>query len=67
MFEIWGRRNSINVQKVMWTVAELALGPVAYRWYALPIEWPTVPNVAAWCRLLARRPAFAEHVMLPLT
>lgn len=25
MLEIWGRRNSINVQKVMWTVAELDL------------------------------------------
>ncbi len=25
MLEIWGRPNSINVQKVMWTVAELGL------------------------------------------
>lgn len=25
MLKIWGRRNSINVQKVMWTVAELGL------------------------------------------
>lgn len=25
MLRIWGRRNSINVQKVMWTVAELGL------------------------------------------
>lgn len=25
MLKIWGRRNSLNVQKVMWTVAELGL------------------------------------------
>ena len=25
MLKIWGRKNSINVQKVMWTVGELAL------------------------------------------
>jgi hypothetical protein len=25
MLKIWGRKNSINVQKVMWTVAELGV------------------------------------------
>lgn len=25
MIKIWGRANSINVQKVMWTVGELGL------------------------------------------
>ncbi len=25
MIRVWGRRNSINVQKVMWTIAELGL------------------------------------------
>ncbi len=25
MLRIWGRNNSINVQKVMWTVGELGL------------------------------------------
>ena len=25
MLVVWGRKNSINVQKVMWTVAELGL------------------------------------------
>ena len=27
MLKIWGRKNSINVQKVMWTVGELGLSP----------------------------------------
>jgi glutathione S-transferase len=26
MLKVWGRNNSVNVQKVMWTVAELGLG-----------------------------------------
>ncbi|MFL5258799.1 MAG: glutathione S-transferase family protein [Hyphomicrobiales bacterium] len=26
MIEVWGRRSSINVQKVMWTIGELGLG-----------------------------------------
>ncbi len=45
MLKIWGRTNSINVQKVMWTVAELGLphervdagmahGIVGEPWYA---------------------------------
>lgn len=45
MLKIWGRANSINVQKVMWTVAELGLratridagmtyGVVDQSWYA---------------------------------
>ena len=45
MLKIWGRTNSINVQKVMWTVAELGLphervnagmahGVVNEPWYA---------------------------------
>ena len=25
MLRVWGRKNSINVQKVMWTVGELGL------------------------------------------
>ena len=45
MLKIWGRNNSINVQKVMWTVGELGLphervnagmahGVVNEPWYA---------------------------------
>jgi glutathione S-transferase len=49
------------------TIADLALGPVAYRWYALPIERPSLPALKAWYDRLAARPAFKEHVMLPLT
>ena len=49
------------------TVADIPLGCVAYRWYALPIERPELPNLHAWYQRLTTRPAFARHVMLPLT
>ena len=49
------------------TVADIPLGCVAYRWYALPIERPELPNLRAWYQRLTKRPAFAQHVMLPLT
>ena len=49
------------------TVADIPLGCVAYRWYALPIERPELPNLRGWYERLTMRPAFAQHVMLPLT
>ena len=49
------------------TVADIPLGCVAYRWYALPIARPELPNLHGWYRRLTARPAFAQHVMLPLT
>ena len=49
------------------TVADIPLGAAAYRWYHLPIERPELPALRAWYERLAARPAFREHVMLPLT
>ena len=49
------------------TVADIPLGCVAYRWYGLPVERPELPNFRAWYERLASRPAFRQHVMLPIT
>ena len=49
------------------TVADIPLGCVAYRWDGLPIARPELPNLYGWYRRLTARPAFAQHVMLPLT
>jgi glutathione S-transferase len=49
------------------TVADIPLGAGVYRWYALPIEHVSLPNVRAWYERLTQRRAFAENVMLPLT
>ena len=48
-------------------VADIALGPVAYRWKSLPIERAATPHLDAWYQRLVARPAFAKHVMLPVT
>ncbi len=49
------------------TVADIPVGVATYRWYALPVEHAELPNLRAWYDRLKQRPAFAEHVMLPLT
>lgn len=50
------------------TIADLALAPSIYRWLHLPqIERPHYPLIAAYHARLAERPAFRQHVMLPLT
>ncbi|MEX0759728.1 MAG: glutathione S-transferase [Tistlia sp.] len=49
------------------TMGDLPVGCAAYRWLALPIERPALPALEAYHARLAARPAFAEHVMLPLT
>jgi glutathione S-transferase len=49
------------------TVADIPVGCATYRWYALPVEHADLPNLRAWYDRLTQRPAFVEHVMLPLT
>ena len=49
------------------TAADIPLGCVAYRWLAMPVVHGDIANVRAWYDRLTSRPAFAEHVMLPLT
>lgn len=49
------------------TVADIPLGCVVYRWFALPVEHGDIGNVRAWYERLAERPAYQEHVMLPVT
>jgi glutathione S-transferase len=49
------------------TMGDIPLGVAAYRWYALNIERPALRNVEAWYRRLTERPAYQQHVMLPLT
>ena len=55
-----------NVAGDRFTVADMPLGSVAYRWYALDVTHPELPNLRAWYERLCERPAFARHVMTPL-
>lgn len=48
------------------SVGDIALGIFAYRWFNFPVERPEIKNVGAWYERLTRRPAFKQHVMLPI-
>ena len=49
------------------TMGDIPVGCMAYRWYALEIERPEFKNVRAWYDRLATRPAYAKHVMVKMT
>lgn len=49
------------------SMADIPMGVAAYRWYNMPIERPSLPNLDAWYGRLCTRPAFKQHCMLPLT
>jgi len=50
------------------TMGDIPVGAVAYRWLALQgVERPEFPATVAWQARLAERSAFCNHVMLPLS
>ena len=49
------------------TFGDIPLGCAIWRWMALPIERPPMPNVQRWYDALTKRPAYRKTVMLPLT
>jgi len=49
------------------TMGDIPLGATSWRWFGLPIERPSLPNLEAWFKRLGERPAYKNHVMLPLT
>ena len=83
MLTVWGRRNSFNLQKVMWLVGELELphthipaggsyggldDPTSlYRYFEIDLKRPSVPHVEAWYRRLQERSAYREHIMVPFS
>lgn len=49
------------------SIADIPVGAAAYRWYGLEIERPNLQNLRTWYDQLCQRPAFREHVMIPIT
>lgn len=49
------------------TFGDIPVGCAAYRWFALGMSREALPNMARWHDRLAERPAFRQHIMLPLT
>ncbi len=47
------------------TMADIPLGAILYRYYHLNIERPSLPNIEAWYNQLQQRDAYRTHVMTP--
>ncbi|MDA4848631.1 glutathione S-transferase family protein [Hoeflea poritis] len=45
------------------TMGDIPLGCVAYRYYNVEAERPALPHLEAWYQRLAERPAYRRHVM----
>ncbi|HWP58784.1 MAG TPA: glutathione S-transferase family protein [Candidatus Acidoferrales bacterium] len=46
---------------------DIPLGVWVHRWFNLPIERPSMPNLAQWYARLASRKAYQDQVMIPLS
>ena len=49
------------------TIGDIPVGCFAYRWNALPIERPSLPNLQAWYGRLRERAPYMKHVAVPMT
>lgn len=52
-----------HVAGAQFTMADIPLGAVAYRYFNIDIERPALPAVQAWYGRLCERPAYQRHVM----
>ena len=48
------------------TLADIPAGCAVTRWYNMDIDRPSLPNLAAWHNRLKDRPAYQNHVIMPL-
>ena len=49
------------------SVGDVAIGPVVYRWLNIEIERPELPNLQRWHDRLTERSAYQKSVMVPFT
>ena len=47
------------------TMGDIPAGSLLYRYFAMELDCPVLPNLAAWYARLCDRPAYRAHVMLP--
>lgn len=60
-------KNKAYVIGDAFSMGYIPLGAVAQRWITLNISRLALPALAAWYQRLRERPAFVQHVDLPLT
>jgi glutathione S-transferase len=44
-------------------MADIPLGCVAYRYFNVQVDRPSLPNLESWYARLAQRPDYQNHVM----
>ncbi len=49
------------------TIGDIPLGILAYRWLNLPIERPQQPNLRTWYERLLTRPGYTKYVVQPMS
>ncbi len=47
------------------TMGDICVGTLLYRYFSMDIERPDIPNVQTWYARLQGRPAYRQHVMIP--
>lgn len=48
------------------TLADIAIGPMLYRWHMLNLASEETPHLRRWLERLSERPGFRKHVMVAL-
>jgi glutathione S-transferase len=49
------------------SLGDIPLGVWAYRWFNLPIQRPSQPNLNNWYERLKQRKPYQTHIMIPVT
>ena len=49
------------------TIGDIPVGAVTYRWMSLPIERPALANLEDWYARLGNREPYRHHVMVPMS
>ena len=49
------------------TMGDIPAGAMAYRWFNMEIDRPALEALQEWYEKLLERPAYREHVVMPLT
>ncbi|MCH2295417.1 MAG: glutathione S-transferase, partial [SAR324 cluster bacterium] len=49
------------------TMGDIPAGAMAYRWFNMEIDRPTLEALQGWYEKLLERPAYRDHVVMPLT
>jgi glutathione S-transferase len=63
-----GLENKQYVAGAQFTMGDIPIGVNLYRWFAFQnIVRPSLPKVEAYYKRLTERPAYREHIMLPLS